>query len=108
MSKIEKANINSLTNIFLETNKNLKHIFLLVDIRHLPSKDDQTMYNWLIHSNITFTIVLNKADKLSIKKQLDSVANIHKILPEKENVVTFSSQNKQNLNAILNIIYSII
>lgn len=105
MSKIEKENINKLTNYFLETNKNIKHIFLLVDIRHLPSNEDKVMYDWLVSSGIPFTIILNKADKLSIKKQQEMEKNITKELFAKENMLAFSSETKQNLDVILNTIY---
>ena len=64
MSEKEKENINKLTNYFLENNKNIRHIFSLIDIRHLPSKDDRAMYDWLVALEKDFTIILNKADKL--------------------------------------------
>jgi GTP-binding protein len=61
MSEKEKENINKLTNYFLENNKNIKHIFSLIDIRHLPSKDDRAMYDWLVALDKDFTIILNNS-----------------------------------------------
>ena len=61
MSEREKESINKLTNYFLETNTNIKHIFSLIDIRHLPSKDDRAMYDWLEARNKDFTVILNNA-----------------------------------------------
>lgn len=107
MSKIEKENINKLTNYFLETNKNIKHIFLLVDIRHLPSNEDKVMYDWLTSSNIPFCIILNKADKLTDNKQNESVKNITRALFAKEVLIPFSSKNSKNIDVILNHIYEI-
>lgn len=105
MSKAEKENINKLTNYFLETNKNIRHIFLLIDIRHLPSKDDRAMYEWLLNSGVSFSLILNKADKLSQTKQKEQEKEIVKALFAKEDMIIFSSETKQNLEQILDKIY---
>lgn len=105
MSKAEKENINKLTNYFLETNKNIRHIFLLIDIRHLPSKDDRAMYEWLLNSGVSFSLILNKADKLSNAKQKEQEKEIIKALFAKEDMIIFSSESKQNLEQILDKIY---
>jgi len=105
MSQKEKENINALTNYFLETNNNIKHIFHLVDIRHLPTSEDKQMYNWLEASEKEFTVVLNKADKLSSTKQLQAVKDIEKALFSAKELILFSSENKMNLDKILEIIY---
>lgn len=105
MSKAEKENINKLTNYFLETNKNIRHIFLLIDIRHLPSKDDRAMYEWLLNSGVSFSLILNKADKLSNANQKEQEKEIVKALFAKEDMIIFSSETKQNLEVILNKIY---
>ena len=105
MSKAEKENINKLTNYFLETNKNIRHIFLLIDIRHLPSKDDRAMYEWLLNSGVSFSLILNKSDKLSSAKQKEQEKEIIKTLFAKEDMIIFSSETKQNLEQILDKIY---
>lgn len=104
MSEKEKENINKLTNYFLENNKNIKHIFSLIDIRHLPSKDDRAMYDWLISLDKDFTIILNKADKLSNAKIEASIKDITKALFAKENMIPFSTETKLNLDKVLDII----
>ncbi len=104
MSEKEKENINKLTNYFLENNKNIKHIFSLIDIRHLPSKDDRAMYDWLVALNKDFTIILNKADKLSNAKIENSIKDITKALFAKETMIPFSTETKLNLDTVLEII----
>ena len=101
MSEGEKQNINRLTNYFLENTPNLKHIFLLIDARHMPTKDDRAMYDWLVSTGNNFTIVLNKADKLSQTKIKENEASITKALFAKEKTITFSSETKLNLDVIL-------
>ena len=104
MSEKEKENINKLTNYFLENNPNIKHIFSLIDIRHLPSKDDRAMYDWLVALDKDFTIILNKADKLSNSKIELSMKDITKALFAKETMIPFSAETKLNLDKVLNII----
>lgn len=104
MSEKEKENINKLTNYFLENNKNIKHIFSLIDIRHLPSKDDRAMYDWLVALDKDFTIILNKADKLSNAKIEANIKDITKALFAKEDMIPFSTETKLNLDKVLYII----
>jgi GTP-binding protein len=106
MSEKEKMNINKLTNYFLETNKNIKHIFSLIDIRHLPSQDDRNMYDWLEAHEKDFTVILNKADKLSQSKIEKAIKDIEKALFSAHEMIPFSTENKLNLEKVLNIIES--
>lgn len=108
MPEKEKQAISRLTNYFLESNENIKHIFSLIDIRHLPSKDDKLMYDWLVSVNIPFTIILNKADKLSRPKQEESIKEITKALFAKETMIPFSAEAKTNLEKVIDIIESIV
>lgn len=108
MSAEESKNIFSLTNKFLETNINLSHVFLILDIRHLPTKDDEAMYKWLLSKNIKFTIILNKADKLTLAKQQDAKNQIMKHLLASEDIITFSADKKQNIDSVINKIQDII
>ena len=104
MSEKEKMNINKLTNYFLETNKKIKHIFSLIDIRHLPSQDDRNMYDWLEAHEKDFTVLLNKADKLSSAKIEQAKKDIEKALFSAHEMIPFSTESKLNLEKILEII----
>lgn len=106
MSEKEKININNLTNYFLETNQNIRHIFALVDIRHLPSQDDRNMYDWLEAHEKDFSVILNKADKLSNSKIEQAEKDIAKALFSAHEMIPFSSENKLNLEKVLQIIES--
>lgn len=102
MSASEKTNTSKLINYYIENNSNICHIFFLVDIRHKPTNDDRIMYEWLLEKNIPFTIIANKADKIA-KTKIDSyLLEITKTLFAKEEIIAFSSQNKQNLEIIEN------
>lgn len=108
MSFKEKESISNLVNYYIENNKNICHIFFLVDIRHNPTKDDVLMYNWLLNKGINFSIVANKADKIAKTKIDDYLIKITKTLFAKEEIIAFSSQSKLNIELIENKIKQII
>ncbi len=56
---------------YLEKRMNLMTTFVLIDVRHEPQKIDVAFINWLGTSQIPFTIVFTKTDKIS-KQQVDS------------------------------------
>lgn len=49
---------------YLEHCKQLKIVFLIVDIRHEPSADDLLMYEYLKHFNLPVKVVATKVDKI--------------------------------------------
>ena len=108
MSESEKQNTSKLINYYIEHSKNISHIFFLLDIRHKPTSDDITMYEWLLDKNIDFTIIANKADKIAKTKINSYLLDITKSLFAKEEIIAFSSQNKLNLEIIENKILNII
>lgn len=46
----------------------LVNVFVLIDIRHEQQKLDREFVDWLGASNIPFSIIFTKADKLSVGK----------------------------------------
>ena len=42
-----KAQWGKMVERYLHKSKQLKQVFLLVDIRHAPSENDRTMYDWI-------------------------------------------------------------
>ena len=63
--KTEQAAWGKLTEGYFSADRDIRLILLLVDLRHPPSKDDEVMYDWLMQSEILFTVVGTKADKLN-------------------------------------------
>ena len=49
---------------YLHTSKNLKAVFLLIDIRHDPSANDKMMYDWILNNGYEPIIIATKLDKL--------------------------------------------
>ena len=58
---------------YLQTSKQLKAVFLLIDIRHEPSLNDKNMYEWIVYNGYNPIIIATKLDKIKrsqIQKQL--------------------------------------
>ena len=102
VNKKEKAKWNKLINNYLFKRENLKEVFLLVDIRHAPTKQDKQMYDWILASGFTGFIIATKYDKIpktDLKKHIKQVQNTLNI--EDEGLIfAYSSENKHNLGVI--------
>lgn len=90
---------------YLLNAKNLLNIFVLLDIRHLPSSLDKQMIDFLLFNNLPFTILATKADKLSKSKLNQSIDSIAKELNlRKEMIILTSSLNKMGKEKVLDLL----
>ena len=102
VSEAEKLKWADLLEKYLANEKMLAHVFFLVDIRHDPTQDDVTMYNYMFKNSVPFTIVATKADKISksqVKNRCRAIANFFKV--GADNVLSVSSTNKTGKDAVL-------
>ncbi len=76
LSKAKQRKFGLMMEDYLQNRPNLKQVFMLVDFRHKPSKDDIMMYNFLKHYKIPVTIVATKTDKVGITLQQKQRNNI--------------------------------
>ncbi|HCG87076.1 MAG TPA: YihA family ribosome biogenesis GTP-binding protein, partial [Lachnospiraceae bacterium] len=49
---------------YLHSSKQLKAVFLLIDIRHEPSGNDKMMYEWICNQGYEPVIIATKLDKI--------------------------------------------
>lgn len=101
VSDAEKLKWADLLEQYLAKEKMLKHVFFLVDIRHEPTRDDVTMYNYLFKNNVPYTVVATKADKISksqVKNRCRAIANFLKIA--EGNILPVSSTAKTGKDAV--------
>jgi len=68
-SKSERARWEKLIRHYILQRPNLLTLFLLIDIRHEPQKNDLDFMEWLAVSKIPFLILFTKSDKLSLSDQ---------------------------------------
>lgn len=105
VSKDMKASWENIIETYLYSRRdtNLKLIVLLVDIRHSPSKDDITMYQWIKGFGLNALIVATKADKITRSQINLRVNDIKKVLQldSSSKVIPFSSENRVGLEAVL-------
>ena len=102
VSDAEKLKWADLLEKYLANEGQLAHVFFLVDIRHDPTRDDVTMYNYMFKNNVPFTIVATKADKVSksqVKNRCRAIANFFKV--GADNVLPVSSTDKTGKDAVL-------
>ena len=71
-----------------------KVVFLLLDLRRVPSTEDTDMLKWLEYYNIEYYIVFTKADKLSNNEKFKQLKEIRKKLVFKNEDVFFYSALK--------------
>ena len=61
-----KAQWGKMIEDYLHQSKKLRGVFLLIDIRHEPSENDQLMYEWMVNMGFAPIIIATKAYKLSL------------------------------------------
>lgn len=64
VSKSTRKDFEKLITNYILNRKNLVNLFVLIDIRHTPQKIDLEFMQWCGESDIPFSIVFTKADKL--------------------------------------------
>lgn len=68
-----KAQWGKMIEDYLHKSKQLKLVFLLIDIRHAPSENDRIMYDWIRRNGYDPIIIATKLDKINrsqIQKQI--------------------------------------
>lgn len=109
VSDEEKLKWGTLIEHYFQVSKGLKSVFMLLDIRHDPTKDDMQMLQYLYFYHIPFTLICTKSDKLSksaANKRKREIANF--IGVGVDDVLTFSSLNKNGLQDIFDRIDSLL
>lgn len=109
VSDAEKLKWADLLEKYLAKEQNLMHVFFLVDIRHDPTRDDVTMYNYLFKNNVPYTIVATKADKISksqVKNRCRAIANFLKV--GADNVIPVSALEKRGKEQIFDRIEKVL
>ena len=108
-SKVEVEKWGKMIEKYLHTSKQLKCVFLLVDIRHDPGNNDKIMYEWVTANGYTPVIIATKLDKIKRSQINKQIAAIRSGLGAKEAVIIpFSATSKQGREEIYEIIDQIL
>ena len=105
-----KAQWGKMIEDYLHRSKQLKEVFLLIDIRHAPSENDRIMYSWIKRNGYNPIIIATKLDKINrsqIQKQLKLIKTT---LEADKNtlIIPFSSVTKQGRDEIYEILDQLI
>lgn len=109
VAKSEKERWSGLIGGYLSSDRDIRLVFMLVDMRHAPTKDDVQMINYLIDTETPFVLVLTKADKLkktererrmeAFKDEIPCFGDMH--------VIPFSSQTFEGVEELRQIVEDI-
>ena len=106
VSQSEKEKWGKMIERYLHGSKNLRAVFLLIDIRHAPSANDCQMYEWILHNGFRPIIIATKLDKLKrsqVQKNLKILREGLRL--EKDvTVIPFSAETKQGREEIWELI----
>ena len=97
VSEQEKAQWGRMIENYLHSSRQLKAIFLLIDIRHEPSANDKMMYEWVVAQGYNPIIIATKLDKLKrsqVDKHVKMVKQGLNLIPGTI-VIPFSAETKQ-------------
>ena len=97
-----KAKWGKMIENYLHKSPMLKCVFLLIDIRHEPSVNDKTMYDWVVFNGYQPVIIATKLDKIKrsqVQKHLKMVRQGLGI-GEDVTVIPFSAETKQGREEI--------
>jgi len=110
VSKEEKEKWGALMERYFSMGRDIRLVMALIDYRHLPSKDDMVMIDFLIENEFPFVIVLTKSDKLSKKQREEMLPKIIDALEleSDDGVIEFSSETGEGCDKIREIFENIV
>lgn len=97
-----KEKWGKLVERYLHESKQLRAVFLLIDIRHEPGANDQRMYEWIVHQGYDPIIIATKLDKINrsqVQKHLKMVRSGLGAKPETR-ILPYSAITKQGREEI--------
>lgn len=103
VAKTEKQRWAEMMEGYFNSDRNIKLVVQLVDMRHPPTKDDIMMMEFLQANGYEFIVVMTKADKLKKKSEYNArIENSKKemsFVPE-ERIIPFSSETGAGLEIL--------
>ena len=106
VSEQEKQKWGKMIERYLHSSKQLKAVFLLIDIRHDPSANDKLMYDWIVAQGYAPIIIATKLDKIKRSQKDKQVKAVRQGLglPAGTRVIPFSSLTKQGREDIWELV----
>jgi GTP-binding protein len=110
VSKAQRESFISMIDEYLFNREPLKLIIQLIDARHLPTKDDLRMFDFLKTLNAPMVLVATKVDKIPKTKRYRQEKEIRNAfgLDDGDGLILYSSVTTQNREIIYEIIDQVI
>ncbi len=91
---------------YLHQSRQLRAVFLLIDIRHAPSANDKMMYEWIVAQGFEPVIIATKLDKINRSQIQKQIKLIRQTLGDKKEsvIIPFSAMSKQGRDEIYELI----
>lgn len=108
VSRSEKQRWAKMMEGYFNSDRNIKLVIQLIDMRHPPTEDDIMMMEFLESTGIDFIVVMTKSDKLNkgdYKKRLEKSKEEMNFI-DSEYIIPFSAQTGENIEKIKAIIES--
>ena len=104
-----KAKWGKMIEDYLHKSKEIRCVFLLVDIRHEPTEDDKQMNLFLRQMGIPFTVIATKADKISRGARQKQLAPICRaLLVQPWEVICWSSEDGTGRDQLLTLLEKVL
>ena len=110
VSKEVKEKWGRMIEKYLLTSRQLRAVFLLIDIRHEPSANDASMYEWIVAKGYDPIIIATKLDKINrsqVSKNIKVIRDRLKCKPGTQ-IIPFSAVSKQGREEIYETIDKIL
>ncbi|MBU8892684.1 MAG: ribosome biogenesis GTP-binding protein YihA/YsxC [Bacteroidales bacterium] len=108
VAKSQRKDFNKLINEYALYRENLMCMFVLLDSRHDPLKNDLGFMKWLGENQVPFAMIFTKSDKLSDSAVTKNISNYRKeMLKEWEElpeIFITSTENRNGRTELLDFI----
>ena len=97
VSQTEKEKWGKMIERYLHKSKQIRQVFLLVDIRHEPGANDKQMYEWIVYNGYRPVIIATTLDKIN-RSQIQKHVKMLRTglgLQKDDILIPFSSETKQ-------------
>lgn len=110
VSIAEKEKWGKMIERYLHQSKQLKTIFLLIDIRHEPGANDKQMYRWILNQGYKPVIIATKLDKINRSQKDKHIKMLKNGLQVEKGtqIIPFSAQTKQGKEEIYALLDSLL
>lgn len=102
VSQAEKEKWGKMIERYLHRSRQLRQVFLLIDIRHEPGANDRQMYEWIVHNGYRPVIIATKLDKINRSQTAKQVKLLRAGLGMRPDdvLIPFSAETKQGREEI--------